>query len=144
MNLIKESEGIYFDFSRQRVTATTMEVSASRRSSGDRRPRRRSHTASPARPSVLSCCACAVDLRAFPVVVTDDPHTHLTTAGPQLLLKLAEAANLRQKIDSMFSGEHINSTEDRAVLHVATRARRDQARGRRTTAPSSRAPLKRI
>jgi hypothetical protein len=30
----------------------------------------------------------------------------------------------------MFGGEHINSTEDRAVLHVATRARRDQVRRR--------------
>ena len=29
----------------------------------------------------------------------------------------------------MFSGEHINSTEDRAVLHVATRSRRDQVSG---------------
>ncbi len=46
---------------------------------------------------------------------------------PQLLLKLAKAAKLREKIDNMFAGEHINSTEDRAVLHVATRARRDQA-----------------
>ncbi len=44
----------------------------------------------------------------------------------QLLVDLANAANLRGKIDAMFSGEHINSTEDRAVLHVATRARRDQ------------------
>lgn len=46
----------------------------------------------------------------------------------QMLLNLAEAAQLRQKIDNMFNGEHINSTEDRAVLHVATRARRDQVR----------------
>lgn len=68
MNLIKESEGIYFDFSRQRVTSKTVE----------------------------------------------------------LLLKLAEAAQLREKIDAMFNGDHINSTEDRAVLHVATRARREQ------------------
>ena len=44
----------------------------------------------------------------------------------QLLVNLAEAAKLREKIDAMFSGEHINSTEDRAVLHVATRSRRDQ------------------
>lgn len=45
----------------------------------------------------------------------------------QLLLELAEQANLKQKISDMFGGEQINSTEDRAVLHVATRARRDQA-----------------
>jgi glucose-6-phosphate isomerase len=35
----------------------------------------------------------------------------------------------------MFAGEHINSTEDRAVLHVATRARRDQVRLRRANPP---------
>jgi glucose-6-phosphate isomerase len=44
----------------------------------------------------------------------------------QKLLDMADAANLKGKIDAMFSGEHINSTEDRAVLHVATRARREQ------------------
>ena len=42
----------------------------------------------------------------------------------ELLLKLAEKANLKSKIHAMFAGEHINSTEDRAVLHVATRAPR--------------------
>lgn len=45
----------------------------------------------------------------------------------QLLLNLADQAGLKQKINDMFGGEQINSTEDRAVLHVATRARRDQA-----------------
>ena len=44
----------------------------------------------------------------------------------QLLLSLAEAAKLKDKIQAMFNGENINVTEDRAVLHVATRARRDQ------------------
>lgn len=68
MSLIKEGEGMYLDFSRQRVTGRTIE----------------------------------------------------------LLMKLAEAANLRGKIDDMFNGKHINTTEDRAVLHVATRSRRDQ------------------
>jgi glucose-6-phosphate isomerase len=41
-------------------------------------------------------------------------------------MDLAAAADLKSKISAMFAGEHINSTEDRAVLHVATRARRDQ------------------
>lgn len=45
---------------------------------------------------------------------------------PQKLMDLATAANLKDKIEAMFKGEHINSTEDRAVLHVATRARREQ------------------
>ena len=32
---------------------------------------------------------------------------------------------MRSKIDAMFGGQHINATEDRAVLHVALRAPRD-------------------
>ena len=39
-----------------------------------------------------------------------------------LLIVLAETCGLRQRIDAMFSGEKINSTEHRAVLHVALRA----------------------
>ncbi|XP_019054063.1 PREDICTED: glucose-6-phosphate isomerase, cytosolic isoform X2 [Nelumbo nucifera] len=42
------------------------------------------------------------------------------------LFRLAEAAHLKQKINSMYSGEHINSTENRSVLHVALRASRDK------------------
>jgi glucose-6-phosphate isomerase len=42
-----------------------------------------------------------------------------------LLLQLAEEAGLRERIDAMFSGEKINITEDRAVLHVALRAPRE-------------------
>ncbi|XP_042405256.1 glucose-6-phosphate isomerase, cytosolic-like [Zingiber officinale] len=42
------------------------------------------------------------------------------------LFKLAEAAQLRQKIDRMYNGEHINSTENRSVLHIALRAPRDK------------------
>src|SRR6516164_8159393 len=45
----------------------------------------------------------------------------------QLLLALAEACELRQRIDAMFRGEKINLTENRAVLHVALRAPRDQS-----------------
>ncbi|KAL5976930.1 Glucose-6-phosphate isomerase, cytosolic 1 [Asimina triloba] len=41
------------------------------------------------------------------------------------LFKLAEAAHLKEKINCMFSGERINSTENRSVLHVALRAPRD-------------------
>jgi len=40
----------------------------------------------------------------------------------QLLLRLAEECGLRARIDAMFSGEKINVTENRAVLHVALRA----------------------
>jgi glucose-6-phosphate isomerase len=37
------------------------------------------------------------------------------------LFQLADAVGLRERIDAMWRGEHINSTEDRAVLHVALR-----------------------
>jgi glucose-6-phosphate isomerase len=40
----------------------------------------------------------------------------------KLLLQLAKESGLRQRIDAMFSGEKINITEKRAVLHVALRA----------------------
>jgi glucose-6-phosphate isomerase len=62
--LVVEAEGIYFDYSKNRVTETTI----------------------------------------------------------GLLVRLAEECGLRQRIDAMFAGEHINVTEDRAVLHVALRA----------------------
>jgi glucose-6-phosphate isomerase len=39
----------------------------------------------------------------------------------RLLVVLAEACGLRERIDAMFRGEHINVSEDRAVLHVALR-----------------------
>jgi glucose-6-phosphate isomerase len=43
-----------------------------------------------------------------------------------LLVQLAEACGLRERIAAMFAGEKINTTERRAVLHVALRAPRDQ------------------
>ncbi|TDD40896.1 glucose-6-phosphate isomerase [Nonomuraea terrae] len=42
-----------------------------------------------------------------------------------LLVALAERAGLRERIEAMFRGEHINVSEDRAVLHVALRLPRD-------------------
>ncbi|KAJ3670059.1 hypothetical protein LUZ60_010383 [Juncus effusus] len=42
------------------------------------------------------------------------------------LFDLAEVANLKEKIDKMYSGEKINSTENRSVLHVALRAPREK------------------
>ncbi|MEZ0356684.1 glucose-6-phosphate isomerase [Mycobacterium sp. SA01] len=42
-----------------------------------------------------------------------------------LLVDLARAANLEQHRDAMLSGEHINTSEDRAVLHTALRLPRD-------------------
>ena len=43
----------------------------------------------------------------------------------KLLTGLAQASGLRDAIDAMFSGEKINFTEDRAVLHTALRAPKD-------------------
>jgi glucose-6-phosphate isomerase len=40
----------------------------------------------------------------------------------RLLFALAEACTIGKRIDAMFSGEKINATEQRAVLHVALRA----------------------
>ena len=37
------------------------------------------------------------------------------------LVEVAKAADLEARRDSMFAGEHINNTEDRAVLHTALR-----------------------
>src|ERR1700728_1137251 len=45
----------------------------------------------------------------------------------ELLLPLAAESGLRARIDAMFSGEKINITEKRAVLHVALRAPKDQS-----------------
>jgi glucose-6-phosphate isomerase len=45
----------------------------------------------------------------------------------KLLIQLADESKLRQRIDAMFRGEKINTTENRAVLHVALRAPRDAA-----------------
>ncbi|MET7333103.1 glucose-6-phosphate isomerase [Nonomuraea sp. NPDC005650] len=42
-----------------------------------------------------------------------------------LLVALAERAGLRERISAMFGGEHINVSEDRAVLHVALRLPRE-------------------
>jgi glucose-6-phosphate isomerase len=43
----------------------------------------------------------------------------------ELLVSLAEASGLPERIDAMFSGEPINATEGRAVLHVALRSAAD-------------------
>ena len=45
----------------------------------------------------------------------------ITSETLELLLELAEEVNLESRREAMFSGEHINVTEDRAVLHTALR-----------------------
>lgn len=47
----------------------------------------------------------------------------ITAKTLELLRQLAESQGVEARRDAMFSGERINSTEDRAVLHVALRNR---------------------
>ena len=55
----------------------------------------------------------------------DFSKNRLTAETVQLLVAVVERAGLRQRIEAMWAGEHINVTEDRPVLHVALRARAD-------------------
>jgi glucose-6-phosphate isomerase len=45
----------------------------------------------------------------------------ITDETLRLLRELADACDLRERIEAMFGGDRINSTENRAVLHVALR-----------------------
>jgi glucose-6-phosphate isomerase len=58
-------------------------------------------------------------------IYLDYSKNRITDETLKLLLQLAEQSGLRQRIDAMFSGEKINVSEKRAVLHVALRAPRD-------------------
>lgn len=55
----------------------------------------------------------------------DYSKNHVTDETVHNTIELAKARNLRQQIDAMFSGEKINTTEKRAVLHVALRSPRN-------------------
>jgi glucose-6-phosphate isomerase len=55
-------------------------------------------------------------------IYLDYSKNRVTEETLRLLLELAEQSGLRERIDAMFAGEKINTTEDRAVLHVALRA----------------------
>jgi glucose-6-phosphate isomerase len=50
----------------------------------------------------------------------------ITDETLRLLVALAERAGLRERIAAMFRGEHVNTTEDCAVLHVALRMPADE------------------
>jgi glucose-6-phosphate isomerase len=71
--------------------------------------------ADPERASRMSADAAGLHLDYSKHIATD--HTLA------LLLDLARAAEVEGWRERMFSGEHINATEDRAVLHVALRNR---------------------
>ena len=57
-------------------------------------------------------------------IYLDYSKQRVTDETLRLLLALADEAGLRQRIAAMFAGERINTTEQRAVLHVALRAPR--------------------
>ena len=51
----------------------------------------------------------------------------VTDETVSLLVQLARACKVAERRDAMFRGEHINVTEDRAVLHVALRMPRERS-----------------
>jgi glucose-6-phosphate isomerase len=58
-------------------------------------------------------------------IFLDYSKNRVTQKTLDLLLALARARDLEGRRDAMFRGEHINVTEDRAVLHTALRLPRD-------------------
>jgi glucose-6-phosphate isomerase len=54
-------------------------------------------------------------------IYLDYSKNRITDETIRLLIQLAEECNLRKRIDAMFSGDRINSTEQRSVLHTALR-----------------------
>ena len=56
----------------------------------------------------------------------DYSKNRITDETLQLLIQLAEACNLREHIEAMFTGQKINVTEQRAVLHTALRAPKEE------------------
>jgi glucose-6-phosphate isomerase len=59
-------------------------------------------------------------------IYLDYSKNRITDETVELLLRLAEESGLAERIEAMFSGEKINTTEQRAVLHVALRAPRGE------------------
>lgn len=59
-------------------------------------------------------------------IFLDYSKNRITEKTLHLLLQLAEESGLRERIDAMFRGDKINISENRAVLHVALRAPKDE------------------
>src|SRR5580692_2290900 len=55
-------------------------------------------------------------------IFLDYSKNRVTDETLKLLLELAEESGLKAKLEAMFTGQKINVTENRAVLHVALRA----------------------
>ena len=69
--------------------------------------------------------AAAMTVEAAGLVLDYSKH-RLDGEALDALLELARAARVEERRDAMFRGEKINTTEDRAVLHVALRAPRGE------------------
>jgi glucose-6-phosphate isomerase len=73
----------------------------------------------PARGTRLTAEACGLFL--------DYSKNRVTDETLKLLVALAEESGLKQHTEAMFTGEKINTTEDRAVLHIALRAPKSES-----------------
>ncbi|MEE9355319.1 MAG: glucose-6-phosphate isomerase [Methylococcaceae bacterium] len=62
----------------------------------------------------------------FKDILFDFSKNRMTEETVKLLLDLAHERNVKDKIKAMFSGETINATENKSVLHVALRNRSSQ------------------
>ena len=60
-------------------------------------------------------------------IFLDYSKNRITDETLKLLFRLAGESNLRARIEAMFTGEKINLTENRAVLHVALRAPEEES-----------------
>ena len=60
-------------------------------------------------------------------IYLDYSKNRITDETLRLLMRLAEEAGLRERIDAMFRGDKINVSERRAVLHVALRAPKSES-----------------
>ncbi len=60
-------------------------------------------------------------------LLLDYSKNRITDETLKLLVALAESVDLKGRTEAMFTGEKINITENRAVLHVALRAPRDES-----------------
>ena len=56
----------------------------------------------------------------------DYSKNRVTDETMRLLVALAEESGVPERRDAMFRGEHINVSENRAVLHVALRMRSEE------------------
>ena len=72
-----------------------------------------------ARGTRLTAEACGLFL--------DYSKNRVTDETLKLLFQLADQSGLKQHAEAMFTGEKINTTEDRAVLHVALRAPKSES-----------------